>query len=349
MVCNSFRNWSFWCCKFTSFNYSISCQLITFWSLNFFNDVFVTQDVLNSEFTISIWLKLTNGILVSCTDNLEFRTFQWSTVFVYFFHLNAKFVTDTFTTSDLDVYFTIWRVLIFVSTFDCRCILNLFAVNSFIVSNCFIFYCKVIVSRNIPKVDRECCISSIYCIVSSNVLFICKRPFTTTIYPSTFEDFETASFVGNPCWCYWIWKDCIVDCFVSSVYRDTESKVFVISIIPPRFDDCVTFTFTNCCTCYFTVEFYITVNRNLNRNFTIIWEFIFVNTSVEEEWTWNVIFRLSEICECQDNLTSFCINFCIGNLFTSDCIVDFKILRLDIDWSIDSDFSCIPCFNIFSF
>ena len=349
MVYNRLLYWSFWCFKFSSFHNSICRQVITFWSWNFFDDIFVTQDFFNSKFTVRIWFEFTNNFTSCLTNNLEFRTFKWSTVFVYFFHFNAKFVTDTFTTSDLNIYFTVWVVRFFVVTCDSRCILNLFAVNSFIVSNCFIFYCKVIVNRNITKINREWLICCVYSIVSRNVLFIVKSPFSISVFPSTFEDFETILFVGNPCWCYWIWKDCIVDCFVSSVYRDTESKVFVISIIPTRFDDCVTFTFTNCCTCYFTVEFYITVNRNLNRNFTIIWEFIFVNTSVKEEWTWNVIFRLSEICECQDNLTSFCINFCIGNLFTSDCIVDFKILRLDIDWSIDSDFSCIPFFNVFSF
>ena len=58
-------------------------------------------------------------------------------------------------------------------------------------------------------------------------------------------------------------------------------------------------------------------------------------------------FRLSEICECQDNLTSFASTFASAIFFTSDCIVDFKILRLDIDWSIDSDFSCIPALTFF--
>ena len=266
-----------------------------------------------------------------------------------FCNFNAKFVTDTFTTSDLDVYFTIWIVRCFVITFDCRCIFDYFAVNSFIVSNCFIFYCKVIISRNITKVNREWLICCVYSIVSRNVLFVFKFPFTVCVFPSTFEDFETARFVGNPFWCYWIWKDCIVDCFISSVHRDTETKVFVVATIPTRFDDGVTTTFTDSTTFYFTVEFNFTVYRKLKWNFTIIWEFVFVNPSIEEEWTWNVIFFFNEFSKCQDNLSSFCVNFCIGNLFTSDWVVDVKILRLDIDWSIDSDFSCIPCFNIFSF
>ena len=54
LVYNRFANRFSWCRKFTSFNNCIFCQPIAFRSLNFFDDVFVTKDVLDSKFTVRI-------------------------------------------------------------------------------------------------------------------------------------------------------------------------------------------------------------------------------------------------------------------------------------------------------
>ena len=221
MVCNSFRNWSFWCCKFTSFNYSIRCQVITFWSFNFSNDVFITQDVLNSEFTISIWFKLTNDILVSFTDNLEFSTLQWSTVFVYFFHFNAKFVTDTSTTSDLDVDSIFCRRSWEPVTCKLRFIFNSFPINSSIVYISSVFYWKVVCLANVTKVNSEWIICYIYGIVRSNILLVFKSPFTVSVFPSTFEDSETIFTVRDSFWLKCICKNRIFDFWICSVNSNT--------------------------------------------------------------------------------------------------------------------------------
>ena len=180
-------------------------------------------------------------------------------------------------------------------------------------------------------------------------MFVFKSPFTASKFPSTFVDSEAIFTVSNSFWFELIRNHCIVDYLICSVDSDSVSKFFVVVTSPPRFYDWVTFTNVTSFTCYLTSEFNFIVNRNLNWRLTIVREFIFVNSCIEEEWTWNVIFRFNEFCECQDNLTSFCINYCIGNLFTSDCIVDFKILRLDIDRWINFKFSCISGFDTFSF
>ena len=68
----------------------------------------------------------------------EFRTFKWSTSFSStFLHFNAKFVTDTFTTSDLNIYFTFLSRKVFCCHLrDSRCILKFVRrLYSFTVSN----------------------------------------------------------------------------------------------------------------------------------------------------------------------------------------------------------------------
>ena len=54
LVYNGFANRFRWCRKFTSFNNCIFCQLIPFRSLNFFDDVFISQEFLKAKFTFSI-------------------------------------------------------------------------------------------------------------------------------------------------------------------------------------------------------------------------------------------------------------------------------------------------------
>ena len=185
-------------------------------------------------------------------------------------------------------------------------------------------------------------------------MWVFKSPFTTSIFPSTFEDLEASFTISNSFWLERIRNHCIVDYLICSVDIDSVSKFFVVVNSPPRFKDWETITNVTNFTCYLTSEFHFIVNRNLNWRFTIVREFIFVNSCIEEEWTWNVIFLLNKFSKCQDNLTSFCINFRLGNqvVFLWICnirISNLKILRFDVNWRSNNYFRRISRFNVFSF
>ena len=83
-------------------------------------------------------------------DNLEFRTFQRFITFVNFMNLNAEGITNTFTTKRFGCLLYFVRSTVFIIPYDSRLIFDNLTVNRIIVNNCFIFNCKVIVSRNVP-------------------------------------------------------------------------------------------------------------------------------------------------------------------------------------------------------